>query len=169
LCSSATPRSLPAPTAPQTLFARDERLLQRVGARNFPLPLQRVHIRMLFGESPVIPVPRQFGQVSSSTAVSIRRPFGILSIPIALFLRFRSLRVACVERFKCTSEPYYHRSGCIGHFAPLFFLLGSGHPGSGGLVWAFFSGDIAVVWTFSRNPAVPSASLGARATSNSFV
>jgi hypothetical protein len=48
----------------------------------FPLPLQRRHIRMLFGESPVVPLPRQSGQTSSSPLVSIRRPLGIFSRPI---------------------------------------------------------------------------------------
>jgi hypothetical protein len=51
----------------------------------------------------VIPLPRQSGQVSSSMAVSIQRPFGIRSIPINLFLRLRSLKVqgiAFVARLK---------------------------------------------------------------------
>jgi hypothetical protein len=55
---------------------------QRAGAFIFPLPLQRVHILTLFGEFPVVPLPRQSGQTSSSLAVSVRRPPGIRSIPI---------------------------------------------------------------------------------------
>src|SRR5665213_1478317 len=54
------------------------------GARIFPLPSQRLQVLTLSDDSPVVPLPRQSGQVSSSTLPSRRRPFGILSNDIAL-------------------------------------------------------------------------------------
>jgi hypothetical protein len=49
---------------------------------------------MLLGESPVVPLPRQLGQVSSSFAVSIFRPPGIFSIPIVSSRQLKQLKIA---------------------------------------------------------------------------